>query len=191
MDTDTVPQPLRDILTSNLKAVFIGFNPGLRSAELRHHYAGKSNRFWKFLYESGLTPVQIKAEDDWTLIQYGYGSTNICDRPSKSADELTKEEFHEGRKILRAKLELYRPWVACYMGIGVYREFTGLKQIKQGLQSSGAVLGIRDFVISSPSGLNRIPIADQLAYYCQLKRLLDELALAPPDSCVRAENTEQ
>lgn len=177
MGVESVPQPLRDILAPGLKAVFIGFNPGLRSAELGHHYAGKSNRFWKFLYESGLTPIQVKAEDDATLIQYGYGSTNICDRPSKSANELTRDEFREGRRILQQKLEHYRPRVACYMGIGVYREFTGLKNIKQGLQSGSAVPGIKDFVISSPSGLNRIPIAEQLGYYRQLKILLDDLSI--------------
>lgn len=168
-------QALPDILAPNLKVVFIGFNPGLRSAALAHHYAGKSNRFWKFLHLSGLTPEQLAPEEDRKLLDYGYGSTNIVDRPTKGADELTKEEFTAGRETLRAKLAYYTPRVACYMGIGVYREFMGLSKIEQGLQKGTAVPGVLDFVISSPSGLNRIPIPEQLKYYCQLKNLLETM----------------
>ncbi|PKM81607.1 MAG: hypothetical protein CVU89_08930 [Firmicutes bacterium HGW-Firmicutes-14] len=39
-------KPLPDIINSGLKILFIGYNPGLRSAEKGHHYAGRSNRFW-------------------------------------------------------------------------------------------------------------------------------------------------
>lgn len=169
-------QVLPDIIDFGLKAVFIGFNPGLRSAELGHHYAGRSNRFWKFLYESQLIPEPLKAEEDQKLLLYGYGSLNIVDRPSRGADELTKEEFAAGREILHTKLAHYRPWVACYMGVGVYREFAKVRKVQQGLQLAQVVPGVYDFVISSPSGLNRLPIPEQLELYRALKHLMDELS---------------
>lgn len=168
-------QPLPDIIDYGLKVVFIGFNPGLRSAKLGHHYAGRSNRFWSFLYKSGLTPELIPAEEDQRLLDYGYGSINIVDRPSKGAADLSKEEFLEGRKVLREKLAYYQPKVACYMGIGVYREFAQIKKVKRGLQQQSMVSGVLDFVISSPSGLNRTPIEEQLERYQELKEMLEKL----------------
>ncbi|HBK67626.1 MAG TPA: mismatch-specific DNA-glycosylase, partial [Firmicutes bacterium] len=45
---------LPDYLRKKMKILFIGYNPGLRSAELGHHYAGRSNSFFPFLYQSGL-----------------------------------------------------------------------------------------------------------------------------------------
>lgn len=168
-------QPLPDIIDYGLKVVFIGFNPGLRSAQLGHHYAGRSNRFWSFLHKSGLTPELIPAEEDQRLIDYGYGSINIIDRPSKGAADLSKEEFLEGRRMLQKKLALYQPKVACYMGVGVYREFAQIKKVIRGLQQQSMVSGVLDFVISSPSGLNRTPIPEQLKRYQELKDLLDKL----------------
>lgn len=170
-----MPQPLPDIINYNLKVIFIGFNPGQRSAELGHHYAGRSNRFWKFLFKSGLTPVLLRACEDRKLLDYGYGSVNIVDRPSRRAAELTKDEFERGREVLKDKLSKYRPKIACYLGIGVYKEFTKLKKVAQGLQNSHAVSGVLDFVISSPSGLNRIPIEEQLSYYLELKHIINRL----------------
>lgn len=45
---------LPDYLVPKLGILFVGINPGLRSAALGHHYAGPSNRFWKLLYEASL-----------------------------------------------------------------------------------------------------------------------------------------
>lgn len=168
-------QALPDLIDKNLDTVFIGFNPGLRSAELGHHYAGRSNRFWRFLHQSGLLPVPLKAEEDYKLLDYGYGSTNIVDRPSRGAAELTREEYTEGREVLKAKLTHYRPKVACYVGIGVYQEFAIVRKIQPGLQPGSVVSGVLDYVISSPSGLNRTPYEEQLRLYCELRELLEQI----------------
>lgn len=171
-------QALPDLIDYDLKVVFIGFNPGLRSAEVGHHYAGRSNRFWKFLYEAGLIPEPLKAEEDWKLLRYRFGSLNIVDRPSRGADELTKAEFAAGREVLYAKLAEYRPWIACYMGVGVYREFAKVRNVRQGLQTGQIVPGVLDYVISSPSGLNRLPVAEQLLLYRGLQMLIQKLEKA-------------
>ncbi|MFW6287869.1 MAG: mismatch-specific DNA-glycosylase [bacterium] len=163
---------LPDYLDYNLKVIFIGFNPGIRSAETGHHYAGRGNRFWKLLYESGLTPYQLEPEEDYKLLDLGYGLTNIVMRPSKKASDLDKGEYLAGRKILKAKLQKYNPEYACYTGIGVYRNFSGKKKIKRGLQDDQVLPGIKDFVISSPSGLNRTPYQEQLSRYKELKQLI-------------------
>ncbi len=119
---------VRDILVPGLTIVFIGFNPGARSAETGHHFAGYSNKFWKLLHAASLTPRQLKAEEDGRLPEFGCGITNIVARPSRTAAEITKTEFREGRTVLREKLTRFKPLIACYAGIGVYREFAAKKR---------------------------------------------------------------
>lgn len=159
-----------DIIDYNLKILFIGFNPGLRSAETGHHFAGYSNRFWKLLAQSGLTPRQFTPEEDRLLLTAGLGITNIVARPSRTAAELGKEEYVAGREELKRKLTEYRPCIACYAGIGVYREFAQIKNVRCGRQSVSVVSGVTDFVVPSPSGRNPILFSRQLEYYQELKR---------------------
>ena len=166
---------LPDIIDYNLRVLFIGFNPGLKSAEVGHHYAGSSNNFWKLLYESSLTPYKLKPEQDFELLKMGYGSTNIIKRPTRSASELVLAEFREGSIVLKNLLEKFQPVFACYVGIGVYKMLTGSKNIKSGLQNGSVINGIFDYVCSSPSGLNRIPYKEQLECFIGLKNLASDL----------------
>ena len=161
-----------DIIAHGLKILFIGFNPGARSAETGHHFAGYSNKFWKLLAAAGLTPCQFKPGEDGKLLSLGLGITNIVARPSRTAAEITKEEYAAGRVILKEKLSHYWPGIACFAGVGVYREFSGRQAVACGRQETGTVAGVIDFVVPSPSGLTRILFADQLIFYRQLAGLL-------------------
>lgn len=158
-----------DIIAANLKILFIGFNPGTRSAETGHHFAGYSNKFWKLLAAASLTPYQFKPEEDGKLLALGLGITNIVARPSRAAAEITKAEYQAGRIILQEKLLLYKPQVACFAGVGVYREFTRQARVSCGWQAVSVGTGVADFVVPSPSGLTRIAFPEQLAYYQELK----------------------
>lgn len=168
-------QQVPDIIAPNLNILFIGFNPGKRSAETGHHFAGHSNKFWKLLAAAGLTPYQFTPEEDGKLLALGMGITNIVERPSRTAAELSKAEYQAGRIILKEKLEHYRPRLACYAGMGVYRELTGKKDIACGLQPDSVAAGVADFVVPSPSGLTRILFKDQLVYYQELGCLLSSI----------------
>jgi G:T/U mismatch-specific DNA glycosylase len=168
-------QEVRDIIACGLTVLFIGFNPGARSAATGHHFAGYSNRFWKLLHTAGLTARQFRPEEDAALLALGYGITNIVSRPTRAAAEISQEEYRQGREILIGKLSRYRPQIACYAGIGVYREFAGQKEVACGRQPRPVVPGIVDFVVPSPSGLNRMSFQEQLHYYEELR-----LLAAPP-----------
>ncbi|MCX8129663.1 MAG: mismatch-specific DNA-glycosylase [Clostridia bacterium] len=158
-----------DIIGHNLKILFIGYNPGLKSAETGHHYASPSNRFWKLLFESGITPYRFKPEEDVKLLDLGYGSTNIVSRPTRGAAELKSEEFREGAVVLKELLAKYKPVIACYVGMGVYKRFSGRQRVGYGLQKDSIVEGVRDYVCPSPSGLNRMPYSTQLEYFRDMK----------------------
>ena len=77
---------MRDILAPDLRVLFIGFNPGLRSGSSGHHYAGRGNQFWRRLHAAGLTPVLLEPSEDRELLCYAIGSTNLVsgqrERPS-------------------------------------------------------------------------------------------------------------
>lgn len=162
---------VHDILAPGLTVVFVGYNPGARSAETGHHFAGYSNKFWKLLHAADLTPRLLKSEENELLLEFGFGITNIVARPSRTAAEITKEEFRQGREILREKLVRFRPLIAAYAGIGVYKEFALKKEVSGGRQPDSVVPGVTDFVLPSPSGLNRLLFADQLAFYRELHQL--------------------
>jgi TDG/mug DNA glycosylase family protein len=135
--------------------LFVGINPGIRSALTGHHFAGFSNRFWKLLYESGLVPEPIGYQDDARLPEWGYGITNIVPRATPGIDTLTKEEYIAGRGRLRRKILRYRPPVVAVVGVTVFRAMFPDRRgpVALGLQperiGTSAV-----FVLPNPSGRN-------------------------------------
>lgn len=154
-------------LVPDLRILFIGFNPSPASYETGFNYAGRNNRFYRILFESGLTKRQVQPADSPSLLEeYGYGFTNIVSRPTKRADELTRQEYAEGALLLRQKLQRYHPQVACYVGKGVYAEFTKRRSgVAFGFQPDSQVLGVLDFVAPATSGLVRLRITEQVAVY--------------------------
>jgi TDG/mug DNA glycosylase family protein len=165
--------PIPDHLAANLKIVFIGFNPSIRSGETGHHFSNPNNRFWKILHESGITPRLYNTNEDRDLLKLGYGLTNIVERPTKEALEITKEEYEEGRENLKQKLRKYNPKVACYVGKGVYQEFSKQKKIQWGAQPESVVEGVTDFVAPSSSGLVRMRIDEIVSIYKQIHDLIE------------------
>ena len=135
--------------------LFVGINPGVRSALTGHHFAGFSNRFWKLLYESKLVREPISYEDDDRLPEWGYGITNIVARPTPGIDTLERHEYVAGRAKLRRKILRYRPAVVALIGVTVYRAmFPDQKgAVSLGLQAER--IGDSDvFVLPNPSGRN-------------------------------------
>lgn len=171
-------EEIPDHLDHGLQIVFVGFNPSLLSGELGHHYANPRNNFWRILQQSGLTPRLYEAAEDGELLKLGYGFTNIVSRPTRGAEDITREEYNEGREQLRAKLEQYRPEIACFVGKGVYTEFSRRKQADWGFQehSDPVVDGVKEFVAPSSSGLVRMPMPRIVGIYRELLDYIQEHA---------------
>ncbi|MGZ8422336.1 MAG: mismatch-specific DNA-glycosylase [Nitrospira sp.] len=111
---------LPDYLVPKLRILFVGINPGLRSAALDHHYAGPSNRFWKLLYEANLVPEPLSYRDDVRLPEWGIGLTNLVPRATAGMDSLTSDDYAAGHLALMRKIERYRPRVVALLGITLY-----------------------------------------------------------------------
>ncbi len=162
-----------DHLDYGLQIVFVGFNPSLRSSEEGHHYANPRNRFWRILHQSGLTPRLYDPSEDGDLLELGYGFTNIVARPTRGVEDITREEYREGRELLKAKLAKYRPYVVCFVGKGVYTEYTRRSRADWGFQQDPYLDGMHEFVAPSSSGLVRMPLSEIIDIY----RLLRKAAL--------------
>lgn len=164
-----------DYLANDLEILFVGYNPGILSGETGHHFATPNNRFWNILYRSGLTPRKYKPEEDSQLLELGYGLTNIVSRPTLAASEITPEEYKKGRKELFEKISYYRPKVVCFVGKGVYEQYSGRKRnIPWGVQEESVVPGVIDFVAPSSSGLVRMKIDEIVEIYSVLKEFISE-----------------
>ena len=149
-------QRLTDHIRPGIHVLFVGINPGLRSAATGHHFAGHSNRFWKLLFESKLVPEPLTHQDDWRLPDWGLGLTNIIQRPSSGIDVLKPQDYVAGRKRLIATVERYRPHTVALLGVTIYRALfpehrTG--RVSLGLQNE-ALAGCPVVVLPNPSGRN-------------------------------------
>lgn len=114
-------KPLKPLLASNLRCVFVGFNPGIETARVGHYYAHRSNRFWKFLYESGCVDERLSCTDDQMVLQkYQYGFHDLVPRPTKGISELSNAEMLAGVPILEKDLSKVRPRVVAIIGKGIW-----------------------------------------------------------------------
>src|SRR4051794_18072073 len=104
-----VTQALPPIVAPGLKVLFVGINPGLRSAAVGHNFARPGNRFWPTLHAAGFTPRRLAPEEDRTLPEYGLGITNLAPRPTRAAAELTDEELRAGAEALTRLVAEYQP----------------------------------------------------------------------------------
>jgi TDG/mug DNA glycosylase family protein len=163
---------LRDRIRPGVEVLFVGINPGVRSALTGHHFAGFSNRFWKLLYESGLVPEPITFVDDDRLPDWGFGITNIVPRATPGIDTLSPDEYVRGRTRLHAKIRKFRPRVIALVGVTVFRamfpEHRG--RVVVGLQTQ-TFEGAPVFVLPNTSGRNaNFSYAEMLAAFKSLKR---------------------
>ena len=118
-------QALPPIVAPDLDVLFVGINPGLRSAEVGHNFARPGNRFWGALHASGFTPRLLKPEEDVTLPEYGLGITNIAARPTRAASELSPEELREGAAALERLVAELQPRLVAIVGVTAYRTAFG------------------------------------------------------------------
>ena len=159
---------LTDHIAPNLKVIFCGINPGLKSALDGYHFSGRSNRFWKVLHQAGFPPYEIEPQNDATILDFGYGLTTAVERATARADELLKDEFDHSIDIFKKKMDDFKPRYIAFLGKPAYMAFSGKKQIPWGLQSE-SFCDISVWVLPNPSGLNRgFTLNDLVVSYPQM-----------------------
>lgn len=159
-----------DLIAKDLIVLFAGINPGLYTAAIGHHFGRPGNRFWPALYAGGFTPRLYSPFEESLLLDLKYGITNVVERATARADELTDDELRAGGKVLEAKVKRWSPTVVAFVGLGPYRIVSGIRSAGVGLQPD-LFGGSYAWVLPNPSGLN--------AHYqpAALAQLFEELRL--------------
>ena len=142
-----------DVIAPGLRVLFCGINPSLYSAAVGHHFARPGNRFWKALDGAGFTDRVLSPFEDGSLLERGLGVTNLVNRTTANAAELTDDELREGARRLAEQLEPLRPRFVAVLGIGAYRKGFGRPMAEVGPQR-GRLGEARLWVLPNPSGLN-------------------------------------
>jgi TDG/mug DNA glycosylase family protein len=162
-------KPLRDVIAPDLDVLFCGINPSLISAARGHHFARPGNRFWPALHLAGLTPRRLVPDEDAELLRYGLGVTNVVDRPTRAAAELTVAELRAGAGALEALVAEYRPKVLAVLGITAWRVAFDRPRAATGLQPE-RIGGAVTWAVPNPSGLNaHAQLPDLARAYAQLR----------------------
>src|SRR6266478_191535 len=85
-----------DLIAENLIVLFAGINPGLYTAAIGRHFGRPGNRFWPALYGGGFTPRLFSPFESDGLLDLQLGITNVVERATARADELTDDELRAG-----------------------------------------------------------------------------------------------
>jgi double-stranded uracil-DNA glycosylase len=165
----TVP----DVVEPGLRVLFVGINPGLYSGAVGHHFARPGNRFWKALAGSGFTGRLLSPFEERALLESGLGITNLVDRATASAAELTSTEIRRGARILERKVRRLRPGIVAFLGLGAYRTAFERPRAVPGPQperlGDSAV-----WLLPNPSGLNaHHQLDDLIRAFTDLRRAVE------------------
>jgi TDG/mug DNA glycosylase family protein len=165
------------VIGPGLDVLFCGINPSLMSAERGHHFARPGNRFWPALHRSGFTPRLLSPSEDSELLRYGCGVTNLVDRPTRAADELSNEELREGAAALADLAAQFAPAFVAVVGVTAWRTAFGRPKAQIGPQPE-TVAGCRTWVLPNPSGLNaHYQLPDLIRAFAELREVATE---SPP-----------
>jgi double-stranded uracil-DNA glycosylase len=165
-------RPVPDVIAPNLCVLFCGINPGLYSGATGHHFARPGNRFWPTLYHAGFTDRLLSPFEERELLKSGYGITNIVNRTTANASELSPDELKDGGRQLVEKVLKHAPKVLAILGIDAYRKAFDRPKATLGPQPE-QIGATRIWVLPNPSGLNaHYQLKDLVEIFKQLRAIL-------------------
>lgn len=131
--------------------VYCGTAPSRISARLNAYYANPGNRFWRALFETGVTERLFAPQEYPALWDVGVGLTDLAKTHIGNDADLPKGAFDAA--ALAQKLRRARPAALAFTSKNAARGFIGSKDLSYGRQIDWN--GIAIFVLPSPSGLAR------------------------------------
>ena len=160
------------------RILFVGINPSLTSARVGHHFAGPGNPFYRLLHAAGFVPEPLTFVDDVRLPEFGLALTNIAERATREAAELTADDYARGRRRLARTIAAIRPAVVAFVGGTAYRQFVGPSASSGPGPKPERIAGAAVFVVPNPSGRNAAypGFKDKLVWYRRLARWAEATA---------------
>ena len=168
--------PLRDIIKINLKILFVGTSPGRLSAKSGHYFAGPSNVFWKLLHQSGLTPKKLAPVDDWNILDYKLGLTDIVKKPTTTQTELKANCSMKNTLRLNRAINSFKPKIVAFVGKASFRIYSqNQTKLEYGLQYN--YKNIRMYLLPSSSGQSYADTTydEKLEWYKTLRKYANSI----------------
>jgi TDG/mug DNA glycosylase family protein len=158
---------LADTVGPGMRLLVCGVNPSPYSADAGVGYARPGNRFWPAALAAGLV---VADRDPVAALATGLGMTDFAKRATRTAAEVTRDEYEAGFARVCGLVEWLRPGAVCFIGLSGWR--TVVDRLAVAGVQPGTVAGRPAYVMPSTSGLNaRTPLV-QLA-----RHLADAAAL--------------
>jgi double-stranded uracil-DNA glycosylase len=149
--TATAPDVLQDLLRDSLRIVLCGTAVGTASAAAGAYYAHKQNKFWKILYETGLTPELLQPHRYRDLLQHRIGLTDFVKTHSGMDHQIPLSELTlDARARLSASIAKCRPEFLGFTSKTAGQRFLGGKR-DYGEQTE-RIAGTRIWILPSTSG---------------------------------------
>jgi TDG/mug DNA glycosylase family protein len=143
---------LPDRLKPGLKLVFCGTAAGRVSAERQAYYAHAQNKFWKTLFDVGLTPRLIAPADYEILWEHGIGLTDIAKFTFGMDHQLPKDALGaDAVAALKARIRKARPAILAFTSLNGGRKVLGPKAVAG--EQPEKLGDTRVFILPSPSPL--------------------------------------
>src|SRR5713226_3974674 len=93
VSTSSTPSDVPDVLAPDLRVIFCGINPGRVSAAAHAHFANPRNDFWRLLHDARFTPRLLAPQEQFDLLDFGYGLTNAAFRTTPGSGDLRRADF--------------------------------------------------------------------------------------------------
>jgi len=159
--TATARHALPDHVGAGMRLLCCGLNPSVHAADAGTAYVTASNRFWRALVAAGL--ASRPRDPRHLLAHHRVGLTDLVQRPTARADEVTRAEYAAGVERVTALCTWLLPAAVAMVGLHGWRLAVD-RRATIGWQPQP--LGPTPvYVLPSTSGLNaRIPLADLAAH---------------------------
>ncbi|MGO8873181.1 MAG: methyltransferase domain-containing protein [Acidimicrobiales bacterium] len=145
----TRARTLADTVGEGMRLLVCGVNPSIFSADAGIGYARPGNRFWPAALATGII---ARDRDPADALACGLGMTDFVKRPTRTAAEVTADEYRRGFARVERLVEWLLPGAVCFTGLSGWRTAVNPKAAA-GVQPEG-IGGRPAYVLPSTSGLN-------------------------------------
>jgi TDG/mug DNA glycosylase family protein len=118
----------------------------------------------------------LEYRDDKRIIEFAIGLTDLVKRPTRTIEELTREDFAEGRIVLSQKLGEYVPHVIAFNGKSVYEQFAQ-RRVKLGLQKE-TLYGASIYVLPATDAQHAQGARERTSHFRKLAALVRKVEKA-------------
>jgi double-stranded uracil-DNA glycosylase len=109
--------------------------------------------FWAARYAGGFTSRVLSPFEETRLLEFGVGLTNLVNRATAMAGELTPDELQRGARLLERKVGRFVPSFVAFLGLTSYRTAFARPKAVLGLQPE-RLAAATVWLLPNPSGIN-------------------------------------